>query len=621
MRLLTDSDAQRTLAAVPVLLCHAKSSGEFTWLSAGWEEALGLPEDALLGRLCTDLVHPDDLERTLEALAELNEGSTIQNFENRFVPTKGADVWLRWHASMSQGQIIATATVVTTECEQRRLLQEQTDLLTLSEEIAEVGHWRVVLETGAVHWSPQTFRLHGLEPSAPQPTMEEAVSFYHPEDRAQVERYIQASLSSGQDFDFELRLVRKDRAVRVVRARGKVKRDESGDPLVLVGIFQDITQTRMLQLRLQDSERLGSINLLAEGITQEINNPLQYVFANIGLAQERVEQLRTGNASPWARELSELLNDAMHGSKQVARIVSDLKAFITNGPQDTPKPLSLIEVLRTTISMSSAEVRQRARIAESLGTLPKVNADYAEMVQVFVNLMTNAAHAVEPMGIDRARIRISCYTDAQGWAVVEVEDNGPGVPKRDQLHIFEPFHTTKPQSPGKGLGLHISRSIVERRGGRITLKSTPGLTIFQVRLPPVGEQEPEKVVDPKLPKVLIVDDDARVARTVSRMLASNFQCVVETEPKAALARMLNETFDLVICDVMMPGMTGWELVQAASKKKPMLREITLLMSGADPEKHRPKGAPHMPCLEKPFGPAELREYALRMSRTEHPYSA
>jgi PAS domain S-box-containing protein len=510
--------------------------------------------------------------------------------------------------------------VVTTECEQRQVLKEQTELLTLSEEIAGVGHWRVLLDSGSVHWSPQTFRLHGLHPKAQQPGLEEAVAYYHPDDREQVQRYIQASIESGQDFDFEMRLVRRDKAERIVRARGIVERNLAGEPKVLVGTFQDITATRMLQQRLQDSERLGSISLLAAGIAHEINNPLQYVFANIGLAQERVEQLRTGNASPWARELSERLNDAMHGSKQVARIVGDLKAFMDSTQDQEPKALDLTEVLKTTISMSRSEVRNRARLAESLGTLPMVTADYAEMIQVFVNLLTNAAHAVEALGPGRARIRVSSSTDADGWAVVEIEDNGPGVPKQDQLRIFEPFYTTKPLGIGSGLGLHISRSIVERRGGRILLHSTPGTTVFQVRLPPSVIAATNETPLLLLPRVLIVDDDARVARTVARMLQGTFHCIVETEPEAALSRLIEESFNLVICDVMMPGMTGWELIQAGAQKKPMLQKITLLISGADPEKHRPSGVPDLPFLEKPFGPAELRERALRVTGSEPSYS-
>ena len=621
MRPLTEAEALLTLDVVPVLICHTDLEGHFTWLSPGWEEALGYPVDTMLNRLCMDFMHPADIDRSNEVLSGVATGQVLDGFENRYLHADGSTVWLRWNAVMSEGVVVAAATVVTTEREQHSRLQEQTDLLTLSEEIAGVGHWRVLLKTGALHWSPQTFRLHGLMPDHPQPGMDEAVAFYHPDDRLQVEHHIQHSLKSGKDFDFELRLIRGDKAERIVRSRGIVEHDAAGQPTVLVGTLQDITEARMLQRRLQDSERLGSISLLAAGIAHEINNPLQYVFANIGLAQERVEQLRTGNSSPWARELGELLNDAMHGSKQVARIVGDLTAFMDTKPGDDPKPLDLIEVLKTTISMSRSEIRYRAILAESLGTLPTVMADYAEMIQVFVNLLTNAAHAVEPMGKDRARIRITSETDAHGWAIVEIEDNGPGVPKKDQLRIFEPFYTTKPLGIGSGLGLHISRSIVERRGGRIVLHSTPGLTVFQVRLPPAGVPVVEAPPDSNLPTVLIVDDDARVARTVSRMLQDSFHCQVETEPQVALQRMLTESFDLVICDVMMPGMTGWELIQAASNKKPWLRDITLLMSGADPEKHRPANQPKLPFLEKPFGPAELRKEALRVCGERPTYSA
>ncbi|MFT5585795.1 MAG: signal transduction histidine kinase/CheY-like chemotaxis protein [Cognaticolwellia sp.] len=603
---LTLEQALETLSMVPALFCNAGFDGRIRWLAGNWQEALGYTEVELIALSTYSLVHPDDVDRTMTAMGGLEAGACLKDFENRLRHKLGHYEWVRWNSRATTTHLASVAVIFTQERAQRQALQEQTELLLLAERLDKLGHWRLDLVTNELRWSDEVYRIHGMDPSHAQPDVATAVRFYHPDDAVLVDQYVNASIASGTPYDFELRLTRQDGVERIVHSLGQVEYDSEGQPATLHGTFQDVTDARMIQQRLQDGDRLASVSLLAAGIAHEINNPLQYVFANIGLAQEKLETLSQKDNPSWAQDIKMLLDDAMHGSKQVARIVRDLKSFMsarTNGDAT----VDLNEVIKTTLNMTRSEVRHRAKMVESMGPMPKVKADYAELIQVFINLLTNAADAIAPLGPERARIRLNCHTDEHGWAVIEIEDNGPGIEPQDHVRIFEPFFTTKPPGVGSGLGLHISRGIIERRGGTLTLRSTPGLTIFQVRLPPVSQEKQSTVTMSTSKRILVVDDDPRVARTVARMLSKEYACQVETDPRVALELLTNENFDAVVCDVMMPGMTGWELVILAQAQKPGILDRVLLMSGASPELHRPPGAPALPVVLKPFGPADLRE--------------
>jgi len=605
LRTLTLDQLLETLSMVPALFCHTGSDGRFIWLGGNWGEQLGYTQAELLSFSPMRLVHPDDAESTAAAMGGLKAGDFLRNFENRLRHKQGHYEWMRWNSHASETHLASVVSIFTQERAQRQALVEKTELLLLSERLAKLGHWRLNLATEELLWSDEVYRIHGMDPSDPQPDLATALSFYHPDDTSLMRQHGTATIETGTPYDFELRLIRVDGVERFVHSRGRVEYNSDGSPGVMIGILQDITQARMVQQRLQDGERLASVSLLASGIAHEINNPLQYVFANIGLAQEQLEDLSQNGKNPWASGLNELLDDAMHGSKQVARIVGDLRRFMSQRTT-VDAIVDLNEVIKTTINMTRSEIRHRAKMVESIGKMPSIKADYAELIQVFINLLTNAADAVDPLGVDSARIRLSSQTDAKGWAVIEVEDNGPGIALQDQVRIFEAFYTTKPAGLGSGLGLHISRSIIERRGGTLTLESKPGQTVFQVRLPPVVSDDKPVLQSSTSLRILVVDDDPRVARTVARMLSGTYDCKVETDPRVALDLLTNEHFDAVISDVMMPNMTGWEMVQLAKAQTPDLIGRALLMSGAALESQLPSEALDLPLLKKPFGPDDLR---------------
>ncbi len=605
---LSPEDAFILIHTTPALFCKATADGRFVWLVPGWEQLLGMDVHSIMERRFLEFVHPEDRAATVAAMEHLDQGRPLVKFENRYRRVSGEYLWLRWHAKAAGGFYYAVATEVTEERLVHSQLNESLRLLDLAEKLAKIGHWRIDLVTEDLLWSDEVFAIHGLDPATHTPTVESAIAAYHPDDREQVAAHIDHLVKTGQPFEFQLRLVRSDGVVRDVVSRGQPELDDQGNLVAVIGIFQDVSEQRQMQARIQQAERLRSTSTLAAGIAHEINNPLQYVMASIALA---VEQLRrpAGGADAGREELRELLGDAEYGIEQVAQIVQSLKSLTSAAElEHAPVPINLLDALETSVSMTRNEVRHHAQLVESYGELPTVLGRESEFVQVFINLITNAVQAVRMLPSDRAKIRISSFRRDDGWAIVDVEDNGLGVPLDDQLRVFEPFFTTKGVGQGTGLGLHISRGILEREGGRIGLESAPGRTRFRVELPPApSTSSVDSDLRPEALTLMIIDDDHRVAKATARMVTDEYTVLIETSPADALARIRSgATIDAMLCDIVMPGMSGWELIEVLRREVPMLVSRTVLMTGASGRLHRPSHGASILVLDKPFGPERLR---------------
>ncbi|MFT6629479.1 MAG: PAS domain S-box-containing protein [Flavobacteriales bacterium] len=613
-------EAAELLRLAPALVCTATLDGRFRSLGAHWEVILGIPSDEMIGRPILDFVHPADHAKTLENRFALAEGKTLTGFVNRYLAPNGRIIHFAWSAKQLGGIIYASAMDITTQRTKGLAAQEDAAKLRLVEEISGVGYWSVqLLETATMHWSDQVFRIHGLDPGAATPTLEEAIAFYHPADRGRVRAAIEHAIATGESFEYQLRIVRTDGSERQVISNGIVQTDERREAVAITGVYQDVTERLLMQRQLIDQERLESVSLLAAGIAHEINNPLQYVMANMSLASRSLDTAESFGTPVPIDAIRERLHDAEHGITQVSRIVGDLRAFLA---QDTREvvDVNLAEALQTAVTMARGQLRRGAEFEQRLSEVPSVRGDAGELGQVIVNLLINAGHAVAKLDRKSARVSLVAWTGADGWAVIEVEDNGIGILEENLSRIFEPFFTTRALGKGTGLGLHVSRRIVESMGGRVDVRSTPGRTTFRVTLPPAKAYvAPTDTPLPSLPTLLVIDDDKRVARVVAMMCAEVFKARVELDPLEALRVLKEEHFDIVICDIMMPGMNGWTLLLAAEAARPGIRSRFVMMSGANPEKLRPAELIGVPVLEKPFSHegvvAALREAQHRAGET------
>ncbi|MGH7435350.1 MAG: hybrid sensor histidine kinase/response regulator, partial [Polyangiaceae bacterium] len=253
-------------------------------------------------------------------------------------------------------------------------------------------------------------------------------------------------------------------------------------------------ENRELQARLLEADRLRSLGTLAAGVAHEINNPLCFVGLNIGFVRDKLRALsaeaREGEADevgPSARdaalegEMLEALDSAQLGVERIGAIVRGLKTF--SHPDDAPvTPVDLPKLLDSTLAILKHEIEGRAMLLLEYEDVPIVEVNGARLSQVFLNLLLNAAQAFDsPAAGNEVRVRVR---SAPPQVIVEIRDNGCGIPEHVREHVFEPFVTTKPVGVGTGLGLSICHGIVRSLHGELTFETQIGKgTVFRVALP------------------------------------------------------------------------------------------------------------------------------------------
>jgi signal transduction histidine kinase len=249
---------------------------------------------------------------------------------------------------------------------------------------------------------------------------------------------------------------------------------------------RDITEQRENELRLRLNERMASIGMLAAGVAHEINNPLAFVSSNLGFIDTELRQLAV--PADAVQELREAISEAREGTERMRLIVESLRA-LSRGDPATTHPLDVHEVLENSVHLAWGRLNGRGRLVRDYGELPRVLGNAVQLAQVFTNLLINAAQALPRGG---GEIRVVTRMHDATRAVVEVHDNGCGIPAEHLERVFEPFFTTKPVGEGTGLGLSISHDILRGLGGSMSVDSTVGAgSTFRVFLTVAQEERKE----------------------------------------------------------------------------------------------------------------------------------
>jgi C4-dicarboxylate-specific signal transduction histidine kinase len=247
-------------------------------------------------------------------------------------------------------------------------------------------------------------------------------------------------------------------------------------------LTQSLEQLQSTQAQLLFADRLATLGQLAAGVGHEINNPLAFILSNLNYAQQVLSETGYTPSRPQGEEMAEALAEAREGAERVRVIVQDLK-MLARPDEEQSGPVDLALVLRSAAKLAAHEVRHRAQLVESVDGVPPVLGSSARLCQVFLNLLINAAHAIEPGQVERHRISLTARTVDSGHVVVEVSDTGCGIAPEHLERIFEPFFTTKPAGVGSGLGLSVCQRIITAHGGSISVTSEPGRgTTFRITL-------------------------------------------------------------------------------------------------------------------------------------------
>jgi len=392
-------------------------------------------------------------------------------------------------------------------------------------------------------------------------------------------------------------------------------------------VFRDLTATRnaeTLQAKVQQqlvlADRLASVGALAAGIAHEVNNPLTYVAANIDTAIAEVRSLAGVWSTQQLMELQEMLLQAQEGAARVIHIVRALTT-LSRLDEENIEIIELGPVVESAVGLTLNEIRHRAQLVKDYGQLPLVAGDRARLSQVFINLLMTSARAL-PDGNPTNEIRVMTSSDARGRAVVEIGDNGPGIPPALLDRIFDASFTTTAGTVGTGLGLAISRSIVDGMGGELSVQSDPGRgTVFRVALPAFDGRS--QVVPPltlvpmvtpaRATAVLVVDDEPSIGAAIRRVLRGQDVTLVTTAQAALDLLATGKDFALVLSDLMMPGMSGMDLYRELIRSYPqMVPRVVLLTGGAFTREARVfLDRVSNERMEKPFDPKALRELAQR----------
>lgn len=411
------------------------------------------------------------------------------------------------------------------------------------------------------------------------------------------------------------------------------------------------SMTEALRERLMHSDRLAAIGQLAAGVAHEVNNPAAFLLGNTTLGLELldameakltelretlVEKLGPDHAEIVAasieetglagdiKEQREMLQDSAEGIDRIASVVRDLGSFARIQGAEVSL-VDLNRVVEAACNLTRAEVRHRAALALDLGEIPTIVGHEARLTQLFVNLLLNAAHAIEvgTSAEHRVAIKTSATNDGQG-IIVTVVDTGAGIPAERIDKIFEPFFTTKPQGKGTGLGLTLCAETARSHRGSIEVESTIGEgSTFTVFIP----ADTGLVADPYVPtpdggtlvpqtgRILLIDDEPQVLKSMARILGKHHDLVALTDAKEALDELSSDAaFDVVFCDLMMPGLDGPAFYDHLEAHHPdMLERVVFVSGGAvtprtqDFVRERP-----VTVLGKPMRPDRLRKIVSRI---------
>ncbi len=347
-------------------------------------------------------------------------------------------------------------------------LLEQAHELRLSHAAAKMGSWVWDLEHDRLSWSTEFKALHGL-PEDAEATGEAASALVHPEDRAQAQQVFQATLeSSALTFISEHRSLTPDGRVLWLQVRGRIRRDASGKATWIAGLIIDVTESRMAEQALRRAEKLAAAGRLAATVAHEVNNPLEALVNAIYLAQH-------------AKGLEEAADHLRLADSELRRITHIVRQTLGFYRESTlPQPTNLLQLVSEVLDLYRTRGLSRGvtvRTSGQTGDEVFVTVIAGEIKQVLANLIANAIDATPAGGI----VETSVLRSGDHVEIV-VSDTGCGISEANRKHLFEPFFTTK-ADVGTGLGLWVSKGIVEKHGGSILVDNTKEQgTAFRVRL-------------------------------------------------------------------------------------------------------------------------------------------
>lgn len=519
------------------------------------------------------------------------------------------------YSQMLEGEVVAR----TSDLDERTTeLARNTSKMRMNEaranytlEVARIGVWEVDLVTQEITWSATMAPMFGLRSDQAPVDAAAYLALIHPDDRAMVKASMVQAARSGTEYEITFRVLWPDGTLHWLGGRGRMVRDGEGNPIRMVGIGIDVSDQKALEGQLRQSQKMEAIGALAGGVAHDFNNLLTAIlgFANLvndTFAPQDERRADMGQILLAGQRASGLTRQLLaFGRKQVLQPTAvDLNALVTG----------MLPMLRRLIT-------EEVELVPMLTEAPcPVRADRGQLEQVLLNLVVNARDAMPGGGTIQIRTSDLDVLEDAGpestlprghYGVLEVIDTGGGMSEETKARLFEPFFTTKAPGKGTGLGLATVYGIATQSGGHVRVRSALGRgAAFQVYLPCTTALAPAATQlegETRMPRghesVLLVEDEAGVRRLTRRLLEHQGYRIVEAaDPREAEAICANTTgkFDLLLTDVIMPGMNGPKLFERLSRGRPALKVLYVSGYTDDAIVDRDQLGVGVRFLQKPF---------------------
>ena len=494
---LSEERWRNLFESVPVGVNLTDSDGRYVAANPAFQKMTGYSEAELRSLSPLDITHEDDRTATEVRIAARASGKPYpQHVEKRIRRKDGSVIWVDASAFVSPGvagvPYYAGAVIdITDRKRAEEDLRRSETSLAQAQEISRTGSWRWNVRTGEVSWSAEHFQIFDFDPATIQPTYATYLSRVQSEDRAALEHALDQAVRHKSRFQHEYRIALPDGTVKYLQSVGQPDSAEGGD-LEFVGTVMDITERKRAEEALQNAQaeliraaRLTTMGELLASIAHEINQPLAAVVTSGGACLRWLDRDQPDLAAAQ-NAVSRVVQEA-HRAGDVIRSLRTLAQKA--GPQLTQ--LDIRSAIEEVLVLTRGELQQHGVVLHtslSAGA-PPVWGDKVQLQQVLLNLVLNGIQAMATVSDRKRELTISITRAARDCAEVTVADTGPGLDPTVSQRIFEPFFTTK--SDGLGMGLSISRSIIEAHGGRLWASArTPHGTAFHFTVPIAVEVKP-----------------------------------------------------------------------------------------------------------------------------------
>ena len=490
----TEEELKVFFDMIPSIVWWGLPDGSVEYQNQRWLDYTGLTVEQTKGWGWTVSIHPDDLQGLVDKWRAILTAGKSAEMECRLRRFDREYHWFLFRVTPlrdEQGHIIKWYGV-NTDIEDRKqvenALRRSEAYLAEAERLSHTGSWAYDIASGVpVYWSPERCRISKFDPVRGHPTLEEYRTLHTPEDWEKLMDAFNRAIQEKTDFETDSREVLADGSARFLHIVGHPVLDASGAVVELLGSTMDVTERKQTEEALHKAQahlthmtHLTMMGELAAAIAHEVNQPLAAVMANADVCLRWLD--RESPDLDEAREaVRRIIRDGNRGSDVIARI----RALVKKEPASSLR-LNVNDVIREIIPLAKTNLRGVTMRMELMDKLPCVSADRVHLQQVLWNLITNALDAMKGVTGRLRVLRIQTQVTAQRTVLVTIQDSGVGLDPEHMQQLFEPLYTTKPN--GLGMGLSISRSIIEAHGGRLWAEPgpSPGAT-FRFTLP-VEEQ-------------------------------------------------------------------------------------------------------------------------------------